>query len=481
MVRVLGWLYSISILRHSKPSPLQGIQKSIRIHSLDLEAQGVGRLPDDDEHTPGKVVFVSGALPGELVQYEITQNKSKFQKGRLIEIRQPAIFRRQPHCQWYGNCGGCTMQHLDSKAQLAIKQKVLEDDLWHLGKVKADTLMAPIAGPDWGYRYRTRLSVVNRSIKKGTVLVGFHEPQNRYVSDMTSCDVLPIQWSMLLPHLRTLVMDLSVRDRVPQIELAMGDEDGQLQTAMVLRHLLPLTQEDQYMLISFAKQHHLWMWTQSHGPESVKPLYPISSQLRYSLPEFGVEMLFHPTDFTQVNHSMNQVLVGRAIRFLEIQAQDRVLDLFCGIGNFTVPIATMAHEVVGIEGSDELCQRALVNATHNQMSAKMHFLTQNLFEVTLEDLAQWGTFDKWLIDPPRDGAYAIVNALKEAYLSKGEFLKLRPQRIVYVSCNPATLARDAGVLVHEAGYELDKAGIFNMFPHTSHVESMAVFYRNDKI
>ncbi len=481
MVRIFGRLYSVSILRHAKPSPLQGIQKSIRIHGLDLDAQGVGRLPDDDEHTPGKVVFVAGALPGELVHYEITQNKSKFQKGRLLKIIEAAVFRRQPHCQWYGNCGGCTMQHLDAKAQLAIKQKVLEDDLWHLGKVKPDTFMAPIAGPDWGYRYRTRLSVVNRSIKKGTILVGFHEPQNRYVSDMTSCDVLPRQWSELLPHLRTLVMELSVRDRVPQIELAMGDEGGKLQTAMVLRHLLPLSDEDQQILICFAKQHQLWMWTQAHGPESVKSLYPSSSQLRYSLPEFGVEMLFHPTDFTQVNHSMNQVLVGRAIRFLELQAQDRVLDLFCGIGNFTVPIATIAQEVVGIEGSDQLCQRALMNAFHNYLATKTHFYAKNLFEATLEDLIKWGAFDKWLIDPPRDGAYAIVNALKDAYVSKGEFLQLRPQTIVYVSCNPATLARDAGVLVHEAGYTLSKAGIFNMFPHTSHVESMAVFHRIDTI
>ena len=479
MVRIFGRVYKVNILRHSKPSPLQGLQKSIQIYGLDLEAQGVGRLPEDDEHTPGKVVFVAGALPGESIRYEITQNKSKFQKGRLLEIVQPAVYRRQPHCQWFGNCGGCTMQHLDSRAQLAVKQKVLEDDLWHIGKVKADTYMAPIAGLDWGYRYRTRLSVVNRSIKKGTVLVGFHEPQNRYVSDMTSCDVLPPQWSDLLSHLRTLVMDLSIRDRVPQIELAMGDEGGELQTAMVLRHLLPLTDDDQQILKVFAQKHKLWMWTQAHGPESVKPFHPNKSQLRYSLPEFGVEILFHPTDFTQVNHSMNQVLVGRAIRFLELMPSDRVLDLFCGIGNFTIPIATKVQEVVGIEGSNELCQRALINATHNRISSKLNFLTMNLFEVTLEHLAHWGGFDKWLIDPPRDGAFAIVNALKEAYVSKGQFTDLRPKRIVYVSCNPATLARDAGVLVNEAGYELSKAGIFNMFPHTSHVESMAVFNRVD--
>jgi 23S rRNA (uracil1939-C5)-methyltransferase len=320
--------------------------------------------------------------------------------------------------------------------------------------------------------------VVNRSIKKGTVLVGFHEPQNSYVADMTSCEILPQQWSQLLPELRKLVMALSIRDRIPQIELAMAEQSTQSNTSMVLRILLPLTQEDEEILIAFAKKHHIWIWTQTHGPETVKPFYPLTGELFYDLPEFGIRIPFQPTDFTQVNHSMNQVLVGKAIRLLEIAPHERVLDLFCGIGNFTLPLATMAREVLGIEGSAVLCERAQKNALSNSVTAALSFLEMNLFTVTVEHLKAWGYFEKWLIDPPRDGAYALVQALRDAHQSKDvENLQLLPQRIVYVSCNPATLARDAGVLVNEAGYELSHAGIMNMFPHTSHVESIAVFKR----
>ncbi len=443
---------------------------------MDLEAQGIGRLPSTDPHSPNKVIFVAGALPSEYVEYQITQDKSKFLKGKLTEVITPAVYRRTPKCPWFGNCGGCTMQHLDSKAQIALKQRVLEDNLAHLGKVKATTLLRPVAGLDWAYRYRTRLSVVNRSIKKGTVLVGFHEPQNRYVSDMTSCEVLPPQWSALLPYLRQLVMDLSIRDRIPQIELAMGSQSETSITAMVIRILLPLTADDETILIEFAKKHQVWIWTQTHGPESVKPFYPLTGELKYDLPEFGIEIPFVPTDFTQVNHAMNQVLVGRAIRLLEIAPDESVLDLFCGIGNFTLPIATLAKEVLGIEGSDVLCQRAQENALRNNIHKKVSFKQMNLFETQLEHIKTWGRFDKWLIDPPRDGAYALVQALRDAYQSQlEENLNILPRRIVYVSCNPATLARDAGILVNEAGYELSQAGIFNMFPHTSHIESIAVF------
>ena len=463
-------------MRKTKQSPLVGLKKKIAISAMDLEAQGIGRLPDDDEHSPNKVIFVAGALPGELVEYQITQDKSKFLKGKLTQVIKPAVYRKKPVCPWYGNCGGCTMQHLDSRAQLALKQRVLEDNLHYLGKVKASTMLSPIAGPDWGYRYRTRLSVVNRSIKKGTILVGFHEPQNRYVSDMTSCDVLPKAWSQLLPELRTLVMNLSIRDRIPQIELAMADQGGESMTAMVIRILLPLTKEDENILIAFAKEHHIWVWTQTQGPETVTPVYPLEGQLHYNLSEFGIQIPFHPTDFTQVNHTMNQVLVGRAIRFLDIAPDERLIDFFCGIGNFTLPMATLANEVMGIEGSNVLCQRAQDNAEKNNITSLIHFKHVNLFEVELQHLQTWGGYDKWLIDPPRDGAFALVQALRDAYQTKMEAnLQLLPKRIVYVSCNPATLARDAGILVNEAGYELTQAGIMNMFPHTSHVESIAVF------
>jgi 23S rRNA (uracil1939-C5)-methyltransferase len=462
-------------VRRSKPSPLVGKQQQIQIHAMDLDAQGIGRIAQDDPDSPNKVVFVAGALPTEIVQYEITQVKSKFMKGKLREVIRPAVYRKTPPCPWFGNCGGCTMQHLDARAQLAMKQRVLEDDLKHLGKVSPMTLLSPIAGPDWHYRYRTRLSVVNRSIKKGTILVGFHEPQNRFVADMTSCEVLPQVWSDLLPALRELVMDLSIRDRIPQIELAMGDQTGSAQTAMVVRHLLPLSLADEERLIAFAEQHNIWIWLQAQGPESVKPFYPKEGELFYLLPEFGLQIPFEPTDFTQINHLMNQVLVGRAVRMLEIAPEERLLDLFCGIGNFTLPMATLAKEVWGIEGSEVLCRRAKANAIKNGIQTPMEFRCLNLFSVTLDDMLAWGAFDKWLIDPPRDGAYAVVQALRDAFTSGKQ--AFTPQRIVYVSCNPATLARDAGVLVNEAGYELSQAGIMNMFPHTSHVESIAVFNR----
>lgn len=466
-------------MRFDKPT---GIIKEVLIESVDLDAQGIGRLPAEDDHEKGKVVFVPGTLPGELIKYEVTREKARFEKGRLKEILKPAVFRRQPRCQWFGKCGGCTMQHLDSRAQLAIKQRALEDNLSHLGKVSPDEILRPLLGPEWGYRYRARLSVVNRSIKKGVVLVGFHEAQHRYVADMTSCEVLPTIISDLLPALRILVMGLSIRDRLPQIEVAIGEldhsENGSslLKPVLVIRNLLPFTKEDISVLKNFADVHKVWLWTQDKGPESVKPFYPVDGELYYRLPEFGINIPFLPTDFTQVNHQMNRALVGKAIRLLEPLPTDRVLDLFCGIGNFTLPLATKSREVVGIEGSAVLTKRAKDNAVHNQIDHKVSFLQSNLFEVDGSSIKSWGKADRWLIDPPRDGAFELSKAIAELRQSGDEqSLAYLPKRIVYVSCNPATLARDAGILVNDAGYVLKKAGVMNMFPHTSHVESMAVF------
>jgi 23S rRNA (uracil1939-C5)-methyltransferase len=461
-----------------------GIFREVLIDSVDLDAQGIGRLPTEDEHQTGKVVFVKGALPGEQIRYEVTREKARFEKGRLKEILKPAVFRRKPQCEWFGTCGGCTMQHLDSRAQLAIKQRALEDNLNHLGKVSPEQMLRPLMGPEWGYRYRARLSVVNRSIKKGVVLVGFHEAQHRYVADMTSCEVLPKIISDLLPALRVLVMNLSIRDRLPQIEVAIGELDqlegdrnsSLLKPVLVIRNLLPFTQEDISVLKAFSDEHGIWLWTQAKGPETVKPFYPEVGELYYRLPEFGINIPFLPTDFTQVNHQMNRALVGKAIRLLQPKSTDRILDLFCGIGNFTLPIATQSREVVGIEGSAVLTKRAKDNAVHNHIEHKTSFLQSNLFEVDANSIKDWGKADRWLIDPPRDGAFELSKALVELRRSAvpGD-LDYLPKRIVYVSCNPATLARDAGVLVNDAGYKLKQAGVMNMFPHTSHVESIAVF------
>lgn len=433
-----------------------------------MEARGVGRLVNEDG-TPGKVIFVEGALPGETVSYKSYRRKPSYEQAHLLEIRSESVMRVKPGCQYFGVCGGCSMQHLDSRAQLAIKQRVLEDNLWHLSKVRPEVVFRPIAGPDWGYRYRARLTV-RHVAKKGGVLVGFHERKSSYVADMKSCEILPPHVSAMLVPLRELVGSLSILDRMPQIELAVGHEV----TALVLRILEPLTDADKDLLRAFADQHNVQFWLQSKGPDTVVPFYPLDRELAYTLPEFGIRMPFKPTDFTQVNHQINRVLIGRALRLLDAKPQDRLLDLFCGIGNFTLPLATQGRSVMGIEGSEALTTRALANAGHNGLAHKTEFACRNLFEVTAEDIAALGRFDRWLVDPPREGALAVCKALGELAQQGSDVL---PSRIVYVSCSPSTLARDAGLLVHEAGYRLVGAGVVNMFPHTSHVESIAVFER----
>jgi 23S rRNA (uracil1939-C5)-methyltransferase len=300
---------------------------------------------------------------------------------------------------------------------------------------------------------------------------------------MLACEILPKHVSDLLPEMRKLVMGLSIVDRMPQIEIAVGEpEDAQSEdpkkskpvTALVFRNLKPLTADDEQLLRAFADQHQVWIWLQPKGIETVAPFYPESGKLCYRLPEFEIEMPFKPADFTQVNHMMNRALVSRAIRLLEVKPTDRVLDLFCGIGNFTLPLARKAKQVLGIEGLASLTTRAKTNAEHNGLVDKASFMQSDLFEVTPETIACWGKAERWLMDPPREGAMEICKALAELHLQQSDLL---PQRIVYVSCNPKTLARDVEILCHQAGYSLSSAGIINMFPHTSHVESMAVFDR----
>jgi 23S rRNA (uracil1939-C5)-methyltransferase len=445
----------------------------VTIDALDLEAQGIARQVGAEEG--GKVLFIRGALPTEQVTYIITRDKARYTKAKLHHIIQPAVYRTLPRCPFFGVCGGCSMQHLDLTAQIAIKQRVLEDDLWHIGRINAEEILRPIVGPAWHYRHRGRLSVVDRSIKKGTVLVGFHEHNSSYVTDMTSCAVIPRPISDLLIPLRALIGSLSIRNRVPQIEFAVGeypDQPAISQIALVIRHVQALTPRDLNLVEDFAKHHQVGIWLQAQGPESAKPLYPPHQPLSYTLPEFGITLPFLPTDFTQVNHALNQVLISRAITLLDIQSSDRIVDLFCGIGNFTLPIATQAKEVLGIEGSKTLTERALQNAAHNQLTHNTQFAQSNLFEVTASEIHGWGRADKWLIDPPREGAMALCKALIDLPNDH------RPKRIVYVSCNPKTLARDAAILTHELPYTLTKAGIINMFPHTSHIESIAVFELN---
>jgi 23S rRNA (uracil1939-C5)-methyltransferase len=362
------------------------------------------------------------------------------------------------------------MQHLDARAQVAIKQRVLEDGLWHIARIRPEQVLRPIAGPSWRYRHRARLTV-RYVAKKGGVLVGFHERASSYVADMASCEVLPARVSALLRPLRQLVESLSIRDRLPQIELAVADGPTHAQIVLVLRVLEPPTDEDRGQLAAFAGREGVELWLQPGGPQTAAPLDPRQpAELRLELPEFRVSVPFGPTDFTQVNHSVNQALVGRAIRLLDPQSDDVVVDFFCGLGNFTLPLATRAAQVWGYEGSAPLLERARAAAQANGLEDRVRYEARNLFDWTPDDweatVAGTGGVARVLIDPPREGALAVVRALAVTAAP--------PRRVVYVSCNPATLARDCAVLVHEAGWHLRAAGIVNMFPHTSHVESVAV-------
>ena len=469
----------------------------LNVESLDIEAQGIAHRAD------GKVVFIEGALPFEQVTANVFRKKPAFEKATLLAVHRESSQRVQPGCPHFGMhtgaCGGCKMQHLHVSAQVAVKQRVLEDNLRHIGKVTADNLLRPIEGPAWHYRYRARLSV--RYVrKKGAVLVGFHERKSGYVADMRVCLVLPPHVSAMLLPLRELIAGMDAKETIPQIELACGDDV----TAMVLRHMDPLSDGDLERLRGFAGEHAgLQWWLKPGGLDTVKLLDPEggapSQELNYGLPEFGIIMPFKPTDFTQVNPHINQVLVSRALRLLDVQQQERVVDWFCGLGNFTLPLATRAREVLGIEGSEALVARSRDNFILNQPASRVRgalaptrFVARNLFEMTPAMLVRDGGADKWLVDPPREGAFELFKSLAALHQQivtgvpcddgvNQQSLALDgwtpPQRIVYVSCNPATLARDAGVLVSGGGYSCTAAGVVNMFPHTAHVESIAVFER----
>lgn len=427
------------------------------VESLDHDGRGVA-------HVDGKTIFIEGALPGELVEYASYRRKPKYENASTTAVLRASSQRVLPRCRHFGHCGGCSMQHLDPAGQTAAKQRVLEDALWHIARLRAEQILPPISGQPWGYRLRARLSV--RMVpRKGGALVGFHERHSSFVAVMDTCEILPKQVSALIPELKRLVGSMSRPDRLPQIEIAVG---GAI-TVLVLRHLEVLTVDDEDLLRRFADLHGVIWYLQPAGVDSVRLFHPADAvALTYELPDFGLRLNFHPTEFTQVNHGINRMLVRRAISLLMPRPGDRIGDLFCGLGNFTLPIARLGARVLGIEGSRALVGRARENAEKNGLTANCEFEVANLFEVTEESIAALGVFDKLLIDPPREGAIAVVKALA---------VTGAPARIVYVSCNPATLARDAAVLVHEKSYRLSAAGIANMFPHTSHLESIALFER----
>lgn len=435
-------------------------QLEVVIESVDFEGKGVARVD-------GKTVFIDGALANEKVKIEIIKRKPSFDKAKIVEILEPSPHRVTPECPNYGMCGGCSMQHISFEEQVNIKQKVLVDNFAHIGGVAAEEILPPLKGVPWGYRHRGRLSA-RFVMKKGGALVGFREKASQYVADMHECKVLPTHVSALIDPLRELVGALSIRERIPQIEVAIGSNV----TIFVIRNMEALQTSDETIIKDFVHKYSsaelpLQIWLQPKGPETCYPLYPLDApSLSYEIKRFAIDMPYYPSEFTQVNPHINEEMLGLAMELLDPQESEVIADFFCGIGNFTLPIARSAKQVVGIEGSDALVKRAHQNAKHNQLDSKVSYQVCNLFTINEQWVKDLGKFDKWLIDPPRDGADELVKSITP---------DSAPKRIVYVSCNPATLARDASTLVKIHGYRLRKAGVMNMFPHTSHVESIALF------
>ncbi len=444
--------------RRRKKLPVDPIE--CQITGLSHEGRGIARAE-------GKTQFVDGALPGETVRAIYVDKRSKFDELKTVEVLSASPERVTPPCEHAELCGGCSLQHMDTQAQIEFKQGVLQEQFKHFGNLQAEEWVAPMTGPVLGYRGKARLGVRYVS-KREEVLVGFREKRNSFIADLKQCEVLDPRVGHRLLALRELVSSLSVYRALPQFEVAMGDE----QVALVVRHMEALTEQDTEKLIAFGKLHEMDIYLQPGGVATVHKIWPESGEdrLYYVLPTSEseanspeVKLSFHPMDFTQVNARINRTMVPRAIEWLDLNDNDRVLDLFCGLGNFTIPMATCAKHVVGVEGDDAMVVRGRENAHLNGLDNVAFYGANLQADFTKETWAQEG-FDKILIDPPRSGALEVVN-----YLAR-----FGAERIVYVSCNPATLARDAGVLV-EKGYRIVKAGVMDMFPHTSHVESIALF------
>jgi len=433
------------------------------VESLDHEGRGVA-------HVDGKVVFIEGALPRERVIYEPSRKKKNFETAMLISIQRESSDRVTPQCAYFELCGGCALQHASFPMQVAAKQRVLEDNLARIGKVTPESILPPIYGSPWGYRHRARMSA-RYVAKKGGGMVGFREKKSSYIADMHSCEVLAGGIGQLIDPLRELMGTLDKRETIPQIEVAVGERV----TALVLRILEPLTPGDEIKLRAFAdryrESHRLQWWLQVKGPDTAVAWYPTDMpELTYALPEFSIELLFRPTEFTQVNHQVNRLMVHRAIELLDPRETESIADLFCGLGNFTLPIARRGANVIGVEGSEGLIERAQQNASRNGLESRAGFFAADLYTDQDAAMRRVPKVEKMLIDPPRDGAVEVCKLLTR---------ELRPElkRIVYVSCSPSTLARDASVLVHTNGFTLKAAGVVNMFPHTAHVESIAWFER----
>ena len=440
----------------SKKKPLPETPIEAEIESLTHDGRGL-------THVEGKAVFVHGALPGERVRFRYTRLQKRYDEATVTEVLVPSPQRVQPRCPHFGVCGGCSLQHMDPAAQIGMKQEILKDVLARIGKVRPQTWLPPLDAGHWGYRRKARLGA-KWVQKKGRVLVGFRERSASFITDLTRCETLHPAVGERLPAISDLIQGLSIRDQIPQIEVAMGDGP----CVLVFRVLAPPSAADLGLLHGFAEAERLHVYLQDGGPETIRPLPGQGVALGFDLPGYGVHLGFEPTDFTQVNLELNRLMVDQALELLDPQPDDRVLDLFCGLGNFTLPLARRAGQVLGIEGDAGLVERARANARHNAI-ANAEFLVGDLYRAPVEGAPQapWGTgvFHKALLDPPRSGAWEVLDRLPAAGV----------RRLVYVSCYPSTLARDADRLVNGLGYRLLAAGAMDMFPQTAHVESMALF------
>jgi 23S rRNA (uracil1939-C5)-methyltransferase len=423
------------------------------IESLTHDARGVARVD-------GKTTFIEGALPGEEVRFRYHDKRARYDTGAVLEVLSASADRTSPPCRHYGVCGGCSLQHLAVSAQASAKQRVLADTLSHVGRVQPREWLAPIRGPESAYRRRARLGV--RFVpSKGGVLIGFRERRHSHIASLDHCLTLDARLAALLPGIREVIGKLRRPNRLPQVELAAGDDV----CAVVFRHLEPLNAADLAHLREFAEKHGVASYLQPGDPATARPLWPSPAPpLTYALPESDVYLNFEPTDFIQVNAAVNRELVTRAISLLDVGPRDRVLDLFCGLGNFALPLARRAGEVLGCENDQRLIERARANAKQNALG-NAQFCVVDLYQAGAPAFLKDTRYDKVLLDPPRAGAVEVIKALAAD----------RPARIVYVSCNPATLARDSEYLVHVLGYRLEAAGIADMFPHTSHTESIALY------
>jgi 23S rRNA (uracil1939-C5)-methyltransferase len=425
------------------------------IEKLSHEGRGITHIND-------KITFVDGALPNEQVEIEYTRKRGKFDEAKVVNIIAASADRTTPLCPHFNMCGGCALQHIKPSKQLELKQAILLEQLQHFGQITPRNILPAIQGDAFGYRRKARLSV-RYVAKKGLALVGFRETNGRFVADIQQCAILHPPLDKMIMPLRQLVTALDANRAIPQIEVAVSED----KTALIFRLMQALSDHDAELLINFAKQHAIELFIQPNKPEKLYRLFPTSSSelLIYPLPDHQLEFAFAPTDFTQVNWQINRQMINQALSLLALSPQDHVLDLFCGLGNFTLPIAKQAQHVVGVEGEAYLVARAQANAAKNQIH-NVAFHQANLFADCREQAWLNNNYHKVLLDPPRSGAAEIIPQLGA----------LRLERIVYISCNPATFARDAGLLA-EHGYYLESVGILDMFPQTRHVETMGLFLK----